>query len=934
MPTFRQPEWQQPADRHTQIIDPVLTVRQLSRFEFSLKSYVRIDHALVFATGKGGYVAYLPPQRPTRADITTNRYTAVYEVDMGVHPHTCDLTLPSNNDAFEFTAAVDLSWQVLDPVRFVASGHRDVPGLVLGELQQAARPVTRRFAIADSAAAEVELLERMNLLGPLGAPAGLQVTWTLRLKRDEANIEHELRKQAIEHSADEQIRAAQRGMDIDVEVDRRYRQSDSLQLDRAMQYGTHQQELLLQQQRWQHAQALLAGQQQLELQRLEEQKIDFYQFHLQQGGVHQWALHLAQHPEDSHMVMNSMREDQLRMIQAQMELVQQLLNGDTAESWELEGPKQLALRTVNDILTQRLPGVPQNPPPPLPPGAGPDYPGTTLPGEPIAPSAPGGLIPPSAPGSHPSDEQGLSGQPGAGAGPYAGGPGAAAGAYAGGPGSAPGAYTGGPGSAPGAYASGPGAAPGAYAGGPGSAPGAYAGGPGSAPGAYAGGPGSAPGGYAGAPSSAPGVYTGGPGSAPGAYAGGPGSAPGAYAGGPGSAPRAYTGGPGSAPGAYTAGQGSTPGAYAGAPGSAPGAYADGPGSAPGAHTAGQGSTPGAYTGGPDSAPGAHAPGQGPTPGAYAAGPGSTPRADADTAAGQASMPGAYVPGQAAETGPYGAGRASAPGAYAPGQTPAAGPYGPGQSPATNPYGPYGPGQGTASEAYPGAANPSGPHPGGPNPSDPYPGGPDPAAPTNVPGAAGPFPGAPGHVASGHSPAQAGPTGPTGSAGPAGLAGPTGPAGPVGSAGVAPYPQGPVAGMPTSMPYGSPATGYAPQGPGLYPGAPAQPPASSPAAVPQPSGQHPGSTPAAMSKAPADQPPTAAPLGTAGASGRDASASTPATTPETPASQPSATAPAAASEGSDWRPPPGYGRTPTLPEVAAGSEEEGVEEADKREGGGA
>src|SRR3954453_15730338 len=103
MPTFRQPEWQPPPDPHTQIVDPVLTVRQLSRFEFSLKSYVRIDHALVFSTAQGGYEASRPPRRPTRADIVANHYTAVYEVDMGVHPHTADLMLPSDNDAFEFT---------------------------------------------------------------------------------------------------------------------------------------------------------------------------------------------------------------------------------------------------------------------------------------------------------------------------------------------------------------------------------------------------------------------------------------------------------------------------------------------------------------------------------------------------------------------------------------------------------------------------------------------------------------------------------------------------------------------------------------------------------------------------------------------------------------------------------------------------------------
>ncbi|MGW1726960.1 hypothetical protein ACWCQK_29055 [Streptomyces sp. NPDC002306] len=494
MPTFRQPEWQQQADRHTQIVDPVLTVRQLSRFEFSLKSYVRIDHALVFATAKGGYEAYLPPRRPTRGDIAANHYTAVYEVDMGVHPYTSDLTLPSDNDAFEFTAVVDLSWQVLDPVRFVASGHRDVPGLLLNELQQAARPITRRFGIADSAATEVELLERMNLLGPLGAPAGLQVTWTLRLRRDQANIEHELRKQAIDHSAAEQVRAARRGMEIDVEVDRRGRQGDALQIERALQYGDQQQELLLQQQRWQHAQALLAGHQQLELQQLEAQKIDFYQYHLQQGGVHSWALHLAQHPEDSALVMTSMREDQLRMIQSQMELVKQLLSGDGAENWELEGPKQLALRTVNDILTQRLPGVPQNPPQ-LPQGGGPAYPGAAI--------TQGGGAPDQGPVGWPgdTDDDGLGGpaRPPAGyttpAGPYAAGqpqvsghpyaagqPGPSGGSGAGAPAPAPqppGAYP----PPPGPYVPGPPYGPGQ----PG-ATGPYAGPVAAAPGPY-GGPG-------------------------------------------------------------------------------------------------------------------------------------------------------------------------------------------------------------------------------------------------------------------------------------------------------------------------------------------------------------------------------------------------------------------------------------------------------------
>ncbi|NEA94185.1 hypothetical protein G3I22_17985, partial [Actinospica acidiphila] len=394
MPSFhRPPEWQQPADRHTRLIDPVLTVRQLSRFELSLRHVVRIDHALVFSTPKGGYEAYPPPARPSRGEIAARRYTAVYEVDMGVHPFTETLTLPSDNDAFEFTAEVDVTWQVLDPARFVACGVRDVPALLIGELQQAARPVTRRFAVEDSARAERELLNAVTVVGPLGAPAGLQVTWTLRLRRDQANIDHQRRIQQIGHSAQEQIHVAQEGMRVDVAMDERHRQQDALQSARSLEYGRQQQELAMQQHRWQHEQAMLQGQQMLEMQQIEAKKIEFYQWHLSQGGVQAWALHLAQHPEDSHLVMSSLREDQLRMIQAQMELVKELLGGEGAEKFELEGPKQLALRTVSDILNQRLPGVPQNPPLlPSPDGAGTDgarRDGTPPAAPPASPGAPG-----------------------------------------------------------------------------------------------------------------------------------------------------------------------------------------------------------------------------------------------------------------------------------------------------------------------------------------------------------------------------------------------------------------------------------------------------------------------------------------------------------------------------------------------------------------
>ncbi|MGW9675308.1 hypothetical protein ACWGUN_19410 [Streptomyces koyangensis] len=408
MPDHRRPpEWQQNADRHTELRDPVLTVRQISRFEFNRKALTRIDHALVFTTPRGGHEVYLPPRRPSRSEVAAKRYTSVYEVDMGIHPWREELALPSDNDAFEFGAEVDFSWQVVDPVRYVAGGHRDVPALLVGELQQAARPVTRRFPVSASAEAERELLRAMAGLGPLGATAGLQVTWTLRVRRDEGDIAHQRRLREIDQNVAEQIRADQGGMQADLVRHKRELQQDALQISRSLEYGEQAQRLALQQQRWQHEQALLAGRQQLELQRVNAEKVAFYQWHLEQGGIHALALHLAEHPDDTQLVMENMRQDQLALMQSQLHLVEQVLKGDHAEAYELDEPKKLALRTMTEIFNQRLPGVPHEPPVigPPPPQT-PPYPGQTVPGQTVpetpqtpeqqAPAAPAPPTPPPA----------------------------------------------------------------------------------------------------------------------------------------------------------------------------------------------------------------------------------------------------------------------------------------------------------------------------------------------------------------------------------------------------------------------------------------------------------------------------------------------------------------------------------------------------------
>ncbi|MEU0628804.1 hypothetical protein [Streptomyces sp. NPDC005989] len=358
MPEFRRaPDWDQRADRATRLSDPVVTVRQLSRFGFARRPLTRIDHALVFSAPDGSYDTYLPPLRPTRTGAAAKRYTSVYEVDMGVHPVREVIGLPSDDDAFEFAVVVELSWQVVDPALFVASRHRDVPRLLIGELEQSARSVTRRYPASRSAEAEEALLSEVRAQGALGTRAGLAVTWTVRLRGDQGVIDHVRRMRAIDHAATEQVHTERRGREHDAAIDRRVREQDALQWGRATEFEELQHELRLQQQKRQHTEAVDRARRRMELQQVNAEKISFYEKHLEQGGVRAWALHLADHPEDTKTVVASLRQDQLHMIKAQMELAGELLKGDSAESHELEAPKKRALQALIDVLNQHLPGV-------------------------------------------------------------------------------------------------------------------------------------------------------------------------------------------------------------------------------------------------------------------------------------------------------------------------------------------------------------------------------------------------------------------------------------------------------------------------------------------------------------------------------------------------------------------------------------------------
>lgn len=312
----RPPEWQQEADRHTTLKDPVLTVRPISRFDYTVRKQIgAIDHALVFVTAGGTYDVFMPPRRPSRTEATARRYTSVYEVDMGSHPFQLELELPSDDDAFSFGVTADLTWRVEDPIALVTSGERDVPTRLTRELQQLARPITRRFPIDNSPSAERAVQRAIEEESGFAAGTGLNVTCVVRLRLDDDAIAHHRRKRTLRYESEM----------LDPEHEYRVRQ---VRLE-------HELEVLRQQQ----SQELVA------------QKMAFYQYHLQHGGVGAWALQLAQRPGDTRMVVNTMQTDQLGAIRKQLELIA----GDTMEDFQKAESARSVLRSVDDLIRGQTP---------------------------------------------------------------------------------------------------------------------------------------------------------------------------------------------------------------------------------------------------------------------------------------------------------------------------------------------------------------------------------------------------------------------------------------------------------------------------------------------------------------------------------------------------------------------------------------------------
>lgn len=309
---FRQPP-PSPAPTRT-FEDPVRTVWQLPRFHIGRRRFMgRIDYALVCVTRTGLYETFPPPARPA----STRRYVALYEVDTDPHAFQLNVLLPSKVDSFEFEATADLTWRVMDAERFVRSQERDVPGLVTRRVLPVLRAASRGYPIDESAAAERAVQQVVNDTSWLGEDLGLRTACSVRLRRDASERNHQARLRTARHDAEA------------VEPE--------------------------------HKAAVL--QQTYEASRTAE-KIRFYEHHLERGGIAALALHLSVHPDDTQLVLGHLRDEQAKLVETQLHLIDRALDSKRLEDHHLDEPHQLIADRMTAILGATDPAV-KSPPYPV-----------------------------------------------------------------------------------------------------------------------------------------------------------------------------------------------------------------------------------------------------------------------------------------------------------------------------------------------------------------------------------------------------------------------------------------------------------------------------------------------------------------------------------------------------------------------------------------
>jgi len=275
---------------------PILADRVLRRFDaFVARPRVRAGVGIVLVNVRGEARSFSPHQWPTLGELVWAGSGSLYEVDMGLHHTEVALQLPAREDAFAFPVRAHVEWQVVDAIQVVRDNIRDVRVILASLLYWVLADQTRSVPVARPAEAETKAQKALNGLD-LAGRYGLRVGIILEFRTDEPSVGHATARREAEHELEIEMLEAQE----------------------------------------RHNNVLISA------------RLEMYRGIITRGDFDQFALQLAQRPEDVASVVQLMRDERDERLRQVTDFVLQMLNSGAIERWEIDDQVRTALNWLKE----------------------------------------------------------------------------------------------------------------------------------------------------------------------------------------------------------------------------------------------------------------------------------------------------------------------------------------------------------------------------------------------------------------------------------------------------------------------------------------------------------------------------------------------------------------------------------------------------------
>jgi hypothetical protein len=300
---------------------PIVRTVEVSRTSLRKDNPATSGHsAVVYVTKSGEY--RLGTGRLTMGELWLATPREMFLVDVQPHYESYSMELPSQEEAFYFTASVRVTWQVHDPIAAVKAQKVEPRAVIRDILERRLRDVTRGFEVEHSASAERQ-------------------------------IDQVFGHQVIRISEVVDVTSCSAVLTLEESTREHMAKRTQLVRDRETALGAHELNVL----HAEHQRALDNMKEKHELE-LKQERLRFYAEVLREGDINVLALRLAGNKEDVQDVLEMWKDQKQLDYDRSLTVLNTLLEARLVTRRDVAG----LLADANDTLVGK-PTVPERPKP-------------------------------------------------------------------------------------------------------------------------------------------------------------------------------------------------------------------------------------------------------------------------------------------------------------------------------------------------------------------------------------------------------------------------------------------------------------------------------------------------------------------------------------------------------------------------------------------